>query len=186
MFANVAIEASTYAIRQRHENANRTAASAKNGNRYRSWTRVGTAKNASASTVTPTRIVSRSGRRATATPTTSATAIRSAAPTSPAGNGPICPKASPALTAESGSQSAPPAVAALCPLTGKSDHQLYAFTVRYGYCAAVLKTRRRSAESTNGAVAVTPMTVSPKGADNRTAVRKPTAPVVTIRTHPIG
>src|SRR4051794_36335934 len=150
MFANVATEASTYAIRQRQENANRTAASAKNGNRYRSWTRVGTAKNASASTVTPTRIVSRSGRRATATPTTKATTIRSAAPTSPAGSGPICPNASPAFTAESGSQRAPPAVAALWPPTGESDHPLYALTGRYGDCAAGLKTRARSGAFTDG------------------------------------
>ncbi len=85
---------------------------------------MGTAKNASASTETPTRIVSRSGRRATAQATIAATVISRAAPTSPAGSGPIAPNASPAFTGESGIHSAPPADAALCPSTGNSDHQL--------------------------------------------------------------
>ena len=91
---------------------------------------MGAAKKASASTLTPTRIVSRSGRRATAHATSAAVPSRSTAPTAPAGSGPIAPHAAASGTGESGIHRAPPADAALWPSTGNSAHQLYALTVR--------------------------------------------------------
>ena len=124
MLRNVAMPATTYAIRQRIENANRIAARPKNGNRYRSWTRVGTAKKASASTHTPTRIVSRSGRRATTQATIAAGPAAATAPTSAAGTAPIAPQAAASGIGESGIHRAPPAVATLWPSTGNSAHQL--------------------------------------------------------------
>ena len=100
------------------------AASPKNGNRYRSWTRVGAAKKARASTLTPTRIVRRSGWRATTQATTAAVPRSRAAPTSAAGTGPIAPQTAASGIGESGIQSAPPAVATLWPSTGNRAHQL--------------------------------------------------------------
>src|SRR3954453_19217760 len=76
MFRNDATLTATYAATQRHETAARTTPIATNGNRYRSWTRVGRTKNARARTASPTRIVRLSGLRAT-TYVTSATTARS-------------------------------------------------------------------------------------------------------------
>src|SRR5690349_17667885 len=124
MLRNVATAAIRYATDHRHETAARIAASPKNGNRYRSWTRVGAAKNASASTLTPTRIVSRSGLRATAHATSAAVPRSRIAPSAPAGIGPMAPQDVASGIAESGIHSAPPAMAALWPSTGNSAHQL--------------------------------------------------------------
>src|SRR3954463_819782 len=77
MFRNDATLTATYAATQRHETAASTTPMATNGNRYRSWTRVGRTKNARARTASPTRIVRLSGLRAT-TYVTSATTARSA------------------------------------------------------------------------------------------------------------
>src|SRR3954471_10891652 len=77
MFRNDATLTATYAATQRDETAARTTPIATNGNRYRSWTRVGRTKNARARTASPTRIVRLSGLRAT-TYVTSATTARSA------------------------------------------------------------------------------------------------------------
>ncbi len=62
---------------------------AMNGNRYRSWTRVGRMKNAIARIVTPVRMTSGVGRRATSSDTIRNAAARSRAPTTTAGIGPI-------------------------------------------------------------------------------------------------
>ena len=123
MLRNVATPAAMYAIRQRHEKASRIAARPKNGNRYRSWTRVGTAKNARARTLTPTRIVSLSGRRATSTGTTAnSRSPRAMPPTRTAGNGPICAQL--AASATGASKIQPPLVAMLTPSTGNSAQAL--------------------------------------------------------------
>src|SRR4051812_39295521 len=85
MFRNDATLTATYAATQRDETAARTTPIATNGNRYRSWTRVGRTKNARARTASPTRIVRLSGLRAT-TYVTRGTAGRGAtAPTTPGG-----------------------------------------------------------------------------------------------------
>ena len=49
----------------------------------------------------------------------------------------------------------------------------------------MLRTRRTSAESTNGAVVLNETTDSPNGADTSTAVRKPATAVVRIRIGPV-
>ncbi len=104
------------------------AARANSGNRYRSWTRVGTAKKASARTETPTRIVSRSGFRATRNGTTAnSSRPSSTAPTAAAGNGPI--DAHVVASATGASKIQAPFVAMLWPSTGNRAHRLYALTV---------------------------------------------------------
>ena len=89
MFRNVVTDRTMYTTSQRTENAARIAPIAMNGNRYRSWTRVGRMKNAIARIVTPVRITSGVGRRATSSDTIrNAAASSRAAPTTTAGIGP--------------------------------------------------------------------------------------------------
>jgi len=122
MLRKVATPATTYAIRQRHENASRIAARPNSGNRYRSWTRVGTPKKARASTHAPTRIVSRSGRRATSTDAPSMTASSSVLPTTTAGTGPMDAHATASGIGASGIHA--PFVARLAPPTSNRAQML--------------------------------------------------------------
>ena len=143
---------------------------------------MGTAKKARARTQTPTRMVSRSGRRATASDATAATPSRRTAPTTAAGTGPKAAQAAASGTGASWIQ--PPLVAMLMPSTGNRAQRLYALTVTYEYWAAVLNTRRSSDESRKGAVVENDTTDRPNGAAIATAVTSPARPVVRIRTGP--
>src|SRR5438045_5671849 len=89
MLRNVVRDRTRYAIRHRTETAARMAPTATKGNRYRSWTRVGRMKNAIARIVTPVRITSGVGRRATSNDTITNAASSSKPPTMTAGTGPI-------------------------------------------------------------------------------------------------
>ncbi len=114
-----------------------------NGKRYRSWTRVGRMKNATARIATPVRIVRGVGRRATARQTTRNAAIRRAPPTTTAGNGPIITAAGQAGLPGFGfaittSQTQLPLAATPLPASDASAHGLYVLTLAYGYSLAVL------------------------------------------------
>src|SRR5262245_22895301 len=143
MFRSVVIEKTTYAASHRHEAAARMAPIATNGNRYRSWTRVGRMKNATARTARPVRIVSGVGRQATTAQTITNAARSSAAPTTTAENGPIVTasvhKALPACGWRMiASHAQVPFAATPLPCTEASAHGLYALTLAYGYSLAVL------------------------------------------------
>src|SRR6185369_1637662 len=157
-----------------------------NGNRYRSWTRVGSRKKAIARIVTPVRITSGLGRRATRSDTITNAAMRSAAPTRTAGIGPtvtawgqkVPPAAGVRMTE---SQAQLPFAARPEPPIDASAQGLYALTLAYGYSPAVLNISNSRPDLIGAPPVPGSITDSPNGKHRAIAVRNPANPVVTIR-----
>src|SRR5215210_566033 len=136
MFRNITPDNSAYAMRQRMDTPARIAPSAMNGNRYRSWTRVGSMKNAIDRIVTPTRITSGVGRRATTRQTARNASAMSAAPMNTAGTGPNMTASGHETRAAVGTTSVShaqtPFAATPLPPTDARAHGFHAPTLTYG------------------------------------------------------